>query len=108
MPLKLEARARGLDSFWCKVEQLRLSMSLHAASVALVIDKTFRTNAKAEEGGAGCKNAILVGRKATAGWHAGGGGGAGGAASVVRASEAHQAGRFDLSAADVAAVQGGT
>jgi hypothetical protein len=99
MPLKLDARARGLDPFSCKVEQLRVAMLAHAASVTLVIDRTFRTNTKAEEGGVGCKNAILVGRRGRAGRPAGAEGAAGGATGVTLASEACQARDADRVAA---------
>lgn len=109
MALKLDARARGLDPFSCKVEELRLAMSVHAASVTLIIDQAFRTNTKAEEGGAGCKNAILVARRGSVGQLAGGAGAAGRAASVTQASEVHQIRDPDqIIIASVARAEGGS
>ena len=61
-PLKMQARELGVDPYECKVRQLTGLLEAAPATVALIRGVGMRTK-DGTEGGAACKDAILLGRK---------------------------------------------
>ena len=64
--LKMEAKARGIDPYEAKVQQLKQMMEDQALADVLVLrDASMRTQARGaeSEGSDATKNALIVGRK---------------------------------------------
>ena len=66
MPLKMRARELGIDPYDAKVDELSGLMAAVPAEVDVIREGEMRTQGGVE-GGKGCKNAIVVGRKLSLG-----------------------------------------